>query len=212
MFNRERQIEYLHETLKRCSIVVSPYDAELFGHWWFEGPQFLEVFIRKAALEQKIFRLATPGDFLEKYDHHPSQQPAASTWGAEGYNRVWLNSNNQWLYRHQHWAEDCMIELSNRYRNPGETLQRMLNQAARELLLAQSSDWAFMLSHRTSALYAIKRFRDHIHRFKTLHESIVRQNCDLDWLKEIEERDNLFRDLNYRVFGSDSECDGLGIS
>ena len=209
MLNRERQIEYLHETLGRRPIVVSPYDAELFGHWWFEGAQFLETFIRKAASEQNIFRLATPSDFLERDDHHPYQQPAASTWGAEGYNHVWLNSNNQWLYRHLHWAEDRMIELSNRYCSPGQTLRRMLNQAARELLLAQSSDWAFMISHRTTALYAIKRFRDHMHRFKTLYESILRQNFDLDWLKEIEERDNLFRDLDHGVFRSGPDRNSL---
>ena len=59
MFNRERQIEHLRRTLGRPPVVVAPYDAELFGHWWFEGPEFLEFFIRKAVHDQRTFRLAT---------------------------------------------------------------------------------------------------------------------------------------------------------
>jgi 1,4-alpha-glucan branching enzyme len=201
--NRQRQIEGLYKTFERKSIVICPYDAELFGHWWFEGPQFLEAVIRRAASAQNVFRLSTPSEYAETNHPHPTQQPAASSWGAEGYNRVWLNPDNQWLYRHQHWAEDRMVELANRFPNAHGQLKNMLNQAGRELLLAQSSDWAFMISRQASASYAVKRFRDHIYRFTALHEKILRQDFDRDWLHPLEEQDNIFKELDYRVFRSD---------
>jgi 1,4-alpha-glucan branching enzyme len=201
--NRRRQIEGLYESFRRKAIVICPYDAELFGHWWFEGPQFLETVIRRAASEQSVFRLSTPSDFLETNHPHPAQQPAASSWGTEGYNRVWLNQDNQWLYRHQHRAEDRMVELANRFPEAHGLLKRMLNQAGRELLLAQSSDWAFMISRQASASYAVKRFRNHVSRFTTLYEKILRQDFDRDWLQPVEEQDNIFNELDYRVFRSD---------
>src|SRR5206468_3514103 len=84
-------------------IVVIPFDAELFGHWWFEGPRFLEQFIRQAATERD-FRLSTPSEYLAA---NPTQQiiePAASTWGENGYFEVWLNPTNAWIYPQLHVA------------------------------------------------------------------------------------------------------------
>src|SRR4030095_2850252 len=131
-------------------IVVSPYDAELFGHWWFEGPHFLDQVIRKTGSTPSQFKLATLSDALEECPNPFCTQPAASSWGEQGYQRVWLNERTQWLYRHQHQAERCMVELANIFPIAEGSLQRALNQAARELLLAQSSDWPFLISRQTA--------------------------------------------------------------
>ena len=201
VFNRALQIDSLYQTLNRHATVVSPYDAELFGHWWFEGPQFLDQVIRMSALDQKTFRLATLSEVLEEDTEPLSQQPAGSSWGAHGYHQVWLNERNQWLYRHQHWAEASMVELADRFPAAEGTPARMLNQAARELLLAESSDWAFLINQGTSATYAVRRFRDHIHRFKTLHDEILRRSRCSEELDRIEAHDNIFPDLDYRLYG-----------
>ena len=95
-----------------------------------------------------------------------------------------------------------MVELANRFPEAPSNLRRWLNQAGRELLLAQSSDWAFLISQRSSPLYAIKRFRDHISRFNWICESIALQNGDGARLDEIASRDSIFPDLDYRVFRS----------
>src|SRR5205085_1612986 len=108
---RVRQIEQLAGILGRPPIVISPYDAELFGHWWYEGPEFLDFFVRKAFYDQKVFSLITPEEYLRR---HPTQQvatPAASSWGEEGYWRVWLNEKNQWIYPHLQVAQERMTEL-----------------------------------------------------------------------------------------------------
>ena len=202
VFNRCQQIQYLHETLENNPIVVSPYDAELFGHWWFEGPQFLDQVIRKAAFNPSVFQLATLGEAVEAFPNPVLQQPTSSSWGAEGYHQVWLNERTQWLYRHQHKAEASMVELANRFPEAQGLLHDALNQAARELLLAQSSDWAFLISQGKSVPYALRRFRTHIQRFQTLHRQILQQDIQLDWLRTVEAQDNIFPEIDYRDFQS----------
>jgi 1,4-alpha-glucan branching enzyme len=79
-------------------------------------------------------------------------------------------------------------------------LHRALNQAARELLLAQSSDWAFIITTGTMVQYAVKRFKDHIHRFTRIYEMVNANEIDEAWLAEVERRDTIFQELDYRVY------------
>jgi 1,4-alpha-glucan branching enzyme len=200
LHNRQQQVRGLEPVLGRKPLIVSPYDAELFGHWWFEGPQFLNYLIRKTNYDQDDVRLVTPSDYLREYPENQPQQISTSSWGAEGYYRVWLNGQTDWMYLHQHVAEDRMIELARRHPDAQGMLRRALNQAARELLLAESSDWAFIITTATSVQYAIKRFRDHIHRFTRLYEMISKNEIDEVWLVETESRDTIFQEIDYSVY------------
>lgn len=200
MFSRENQIEYLAQLLQRKPVVVSAFDAELFGHWWFEGPQFLDFLIRKIATEQKRISLINPTTYLQENPDLQTLVPSMSTWGAGGYNRVWLNQENEWIYRHQHVAEERMVELANSFPSASGILERALNQAARELLLAESSDWAFIMTTGTTVPYAQKRFRDHIHRFTKIYDGIMENSLDREWLADIESKDNIFSEIDYEVY------------
>ena len=116
-------------------MVLSPYDAELFGHWWYEGPEFLDYFIRKTIYDQQVIELTTPWEYLRK---NPTQQvaaPSASSWGDEGYWKVWLNEKNEWIYPHQQIAQERMTELVKKFPKPDAVTARALKQAGRELLL-----------------------------------------------------------------------------
>ena len=206
--SRQEQLASLRRTLGQPPIVVSPYDAELFGHWWFEGPHFLDQVIRKSASSQSQFKLAALCDVLEAYPNPVCLQPSASSWGEQGYQQMWLNERTQWLYRHQHQAERCMVELANEFPEAKGPLRRALNQAARELLLAQSSDWPFLISQQTAVPYAMRRFRGHIHRFHHLREQISCRAIEEGWLQVIESQDSLFPRLDYRVFGKRKEEKG----
>jgi len=200
MHNRQAQAQHLAPVLGRKPLIVSPYDAELFGHWWFEGPQFLNHLFRKIHFDQDEIRLATPLDYLAEYTDNQQQQISTSSWGAEGYYRVWINGENEWMYMHQHVAEDRMIELAREHPEAEGLMQRALNQAARELLLAESSDWAFIITTATSVQYAKKRFRDHIHRFTRLYEMIKRAEIDEEWLADVEWKDSIFQEIDYKVY------------
>ncbi|HEX9002979.1 MAG TPA: 1,4-alpha-glucan branching protein domain-containing protein, partial [Blastocatellia bacterium] len=131
------------------------------------------------------------------------QTPSASSWGAEGYNRVWINAQTDWIYLHQHAAERRMVELAERFPQADGLLLRALNQAARELLLAQSSDWAFIITTGTMVQYAVKRFKDHIHRFTRIYDMLIKDGqvqIDEAWLADVERRDTIFQELDYRVY------------
>jgi 1,4-alpha-glucan branching enzyme len=201
LFNREKQVEHLYGLLGKEPIIVAPYDAELYGHWWYEGPEWLEFLARKMAFDQETVKLITPSNYLEKFPTHQIAMPSASSWGYKGYAEVWLNGTNDWVYRHLHQASDRMIELAGRHPDEANSLtRRALNQAARELLLAQGSDWAFIMNTGTMVEYAVKRTKSHIDRFNRLYDAINRNTVDPSYLGEIEWKDNLFPQIDYRVY------------
>jgi 1,4-alpha-glucan branching enzyme len=198
--NRLNQARHLRQNLGREPMILAPYDAELFGHWWFEGPQFLHHLFRKIHYDQHEIEPISPIDYLARFPANQDQTPSHSSWGAEGYNRVWINSQTEWIYMHQHAAERRMVELAERFPAADGLTRRALNQAARELLLAQSSDWAFIITTGTMVQYAIKRFKDHIHRFTRLYDMLLANEVDEVWLGEVEERDTIFQEIDYRVY------------
>ncbi len=231
---RIKQAHKLRETFEgHPPLVVSPYDAELYGHWWYEGPQFIDFFFKKLHFDQTEIQPITPGDFLDSGLPIQIQKPTASSWGEAGYYKVWLNENNSWMYPYQHDAERRMTAFADKFKvqsskfkvaesgqetssnlEPGtlnfEPRVRVLNQLARELLLAQSSDWAFQIYQGTTVEYSTRRFQSHIHRFNLLANMLDSLSTldsrlsteSLDLLTEIESRDNIFPEIDYRIYCS----------
>lgn len=202
MFNREKQVEYLRGVLGRKPIIVAPYDAELFGHWWYEGPEFLNFLLRKIAFDQKDLATITASQYLEENPVNQISTPSPSSWGWKGYNEVWLNAANDWVYPHLHKAGERMVELARAFRDGkcDDLTRRALNQAARELMLAQSSDWAFILKTGTSTDYAVRRVRAHIGIFTRLYEDIRAGRIDEEWLSAVERTNVIFPQMDYRFY------------
>ncbi|MDR2772998.1 MAG: DUF1957 domain-containing protein [Elusimicrobiota bacterium] len=200
VFNRAKQIEHLSGVLDRDPLIVSMYDAELFGHWWFEGPSFINYLFRKMHYDQNIIKPITPIEYLDKYPANQIVQPASSSWGDKGYFEIWLNASNDYIYRHLHKAADRMIELTNRFPSADGVLKRALNQASRELLLAQSSDWAFIMSTGTMVEYAHKRTKEHILNFTRLYDQINSDQIDEGRLTYLENKNNIFPNIDYTVY------------
>jgi 1,4-alpha-glucan branching enzyme len=214
---RREQILQIGE-LSFTPIIIAPFDAELFGHWWFEGPIFLEQFIRNTA-KQSDLRLTTPSEYLAA---HPTQQiveAAASTWGENGHLAVWLDPSNAWIYPQLQAALQKMSKLARKYADemvgqslrlpcaasPGDppalqSADRVLKQLARELLLAQSSDWAFLMKTGTAREYATQRTIDHLARFNRLHDHFVANTTNEEFLRDCEWRDNIFPNVNWRYY------------
>ena len=201
LHNRQLQVQHAAGSMAQPPLVVSPYDAELFGHWWFEGPMFLDFLFRKMHFDQDVVKPITPPEFLERFPECEVAQPPMSTWGARGFAEVWLNPSNDWIYPHLDMAAERMVELARRYPEADGLRRRALDQAARELLLAQASDWAFIMKTGTTVEYAKKRTQDHVARFTHLYRALTGQE-DLreEFVHEFEERDNVFPEIDYRVY------------
>ncbi len=199
MFNRQKQAEHLYGILGKKPIIVSPYDAELFGHWWYEGPQWLEFLIRKIAFDQDEISMITPSEYLAENPLNQAVTPSMSSWGWKGYSEMWLQGANDWIYRYLHEASERMTELAKSFPNVNGLTKRALNQALRELLLAQSSDWAFIMGTGTHVDYAVKRTKGHLLKFNRLYEDIKSNSLNEGWLADIEYKDNLFPEIDYKV-------------
>ena len=197
---RQKQINDISDYMDNPPIILCPYDAELYGHWWYEGPDWLYVLFKKIYYDKCNFNLITPGQYIDKYPNMQVSNPCRSSWGANGYSEVWLNQTNDYVHRHLHVAGDRMVELAHLYPNAKGLIKKALNQCARELLLAQSSDWLFIITNGTMVDYAKKRIKDHIGRFTKLYNSIKENNIDENFLKDISKKDAIFPDIDYMIY------------
>ncbi|MFA6142028.1 MAG: 1,4-alpha-glucan branching protein domain-containing protein [Candidatus Omnitrophota bacterium] len=203
MFNREKQVEYLAGSMgDRLPVIVAPYDAELFGHWWYEGPQWLDFLIRKIRYDQKTVALTTPGEYLKLYKKYQVLTPSHSSWGWKGYSEVWLEGSNDWVYRHMHKMVERMVEVATANVHAKGLLCRALNQMARELLLAQSSDWAFIMKTGSHVPYAVARFREHTEHFTELYNDIKQGTLEEEYIRRLEDKYNIFPDIDYSVYSA----------
>jgi 1,4-alpha-glucan branching enzyme len=199
---RRAQIEALSAAMDKPPIIVAPYDAELFGHWWYEGPQWLEWVLRLSAENDGGLSTLSAGDYHAMGFDLQRAVPAASTWGDRGYSEFWLNESNDWIYPLLHRAGSEMEKLVYDLKGlaVSELQQRALNQALRSLLLAQASDWPFILKSGTTADYARKRLTDHLARFNYLHDAIRKNRIDDRYLSALEIMDDIFPGIDFRHY------------
>ncbi|HWJ02779.1 MAG TPA: 1,4-alpha-glucan branching protein domain-containing protein [Verrucomicrobiae bacterium] len=202
LWKRQRQVEHWAWHMGRKPVIVAPYDAELFGHWWHEGPAWIDMLLRKMHYDQEMIKTITPSEYLALYSDYQVCRLAMSSWGRGGYADVWLRGENDWIYPALHWAEQRMVQLANKWGEPSQLERRALNQMARELMLAQSSDWAFTMDSKTMVDYAVKRTKYHMNHFARLHEMLSTKEVHEQYLAKLEGLDNIFADLDYCVYRS----------
>ncbi len=174
-----------------------PFDAELFGHWWFEGPLWIEALFRELATCGGV-AASTVSGAIARAGTLPEAMPAASTWGRDGDNAFWVGPETAWLYPQLARAWD-RLRRSIRDR-PGEV--RALRQAARTLLLAQASDWPFLISAGAAAEAGEGRLRDLLGRLDGLLDGLERGDLDPGELARCEALDPAFPDLDLAWFAA----------
>ncbi len=157
-----------HYATGRFGVVCAPFDAELFGHWWHEGPRFLLAVARRMHADADVDAM-TLGDFLARVPADKAGAMPPGTWGAGGDARVWFNEELRFYWEIAYRAEDRFLGLWHRvdweHEGPGT---QMLKEAARQLLLLQSSDWPFVVHTRGAVDYGMRRILDHAARFDDL--------------------------------------------
>ncbi len=197
---RVKEARTLGESLGRPPVITSPYDAELFGHWWFEGPWFLESLCRKIAYDTDLLDTMSPSDVLAAEPRHQVVSLEPCTWGAGGYFDVWLGPANEWCMPHLIGiGERFFLQLRDHLGASPEE-DRLLAQLAREMMLAQSSDWPFLMSTGTAVDYASKRFIEHVQRFNRIDQMLRDASFDEHFVALCEARDGLFPTLALEDF------------
>ncbi len=195
----ERIIQAQHDHGLGYGLIASNYDTELFGHWWFEGVDWLKEVLRLLA-ESPVVDLTTASEYVTE---HPPQKvihlPEGS-WGAGGTHFTWDNNETRWMWAPIHEAELTMQRLADQHRDDWDdaNLRGVLNQAARELLLLESSDWPFLVTTGQARQYAIQRFSSHLERFNDLVRGVARGQPDGELAAALWEKDRLFPDIDYR--------------
>ncbi len=188
-------------------MLTAPFDTELFGHWWFEGPRWLGKVLRKLHADPEV-RANTLSEHLANNQPQVSVSLPEGSWGQGGFHYIWLNQWTEWTWKHIYAVEDRMVALAEKYYDSkDETLTRLLNQIARELLLLESSDWQFLISTWSARDYAEDRVVVHderIGRIETiLAEYLEQGELDKDseeYLRRIEVEDDVFPSIDFRYW------------
>lgn len=188
-----------HTAQGKMGIVASNYDTELFGHWWFEGVQWLGKVIEHLSQNSEV-AMMTASEFLEQNPPQDVLQLAEGSWGTGGTHFTWDNAETHWMWQPIHEAERRMEVLERNFQAPTDDERYVLNQAARELLLAQSSDWQFLVTTGQAKEYAIQRYSQHLERFNKLAESLDQKTPDRRLAEEYWELDKVFPEIDYRWF------------
>ncbi len=182
------------------ALMTVTFDSELFGHWWFEGVDWLGHVLRDLAADGP-----QPMSVAEYLGRSPATERidlVEGSWGKNNDHSTWSNERNAWM-----WADLARMarEIHElRASPPSDPLrQRAARQGARELLLAQSSDWPFLVTTGQAADYAVERFRSHSLRFRRSME-LARSGTSADEieLRSLERTDNPFPDASPDDFQS----------
>jgi len=192
-----------HARTGKYGILCAPYDAELFGHWWYEGPDWLYRVLKGVSADPAV-DLVTCSEYLEAHTPEAAVSLPESSWGQGGFHWIWLNEWTSWIWRDIYSAEAEMPELAALARTSGDgLLAGILSQAARELLLLEASDWPFLISTWTARDFAERRAAYHHEAFVRLadmarrHARGERLSSEQEgFLAECQARDSIFPDID----------------
>ncbi len=199
-----------YETDDKNGILVAPYDAELFGHWWFEGPGFLKQVLKNLCKSDKVELTFLSEDLQRRKPQQIISIPEGS-WGQGNHHYIWLNEHTEWTWKHIYDCEAKMSEMALWWlENPDKRdheLESILKQSARELMLMSASDWQFLISTFAARDYAELRLTEHHEDFKKLSaiadKKIAGQKIEPgEWqfYLDCQKRDSLFDDIEIEWF------------
>ncbi|MDR2444504.1 MAG: DUF1957 domain-containing protein [Spirochaetaceae bacterium] len=202
-----RAASLMRKDLRGDAVNLCAWNADFLGRFWHEGPLFLETVFR-IGCQKKEIKFMTPSEYLNSQEESSFQviKPEYSSSGFNGYAESWVDASNDIFYRHLFHAAERMAELAERFKNETGIKERALNQAAREILLALSSDWQRLISAQNNISlpkwknFAKNELEAHLKNFTTIYEALGSNYLSTRFLTDIEHRNNIFPDINYGVF------------
>lgn len=199
VYCRNARFEYLRKVMWKKPLVTAPYDAELFGHHWYEGPRFLYYLFKKLHYDQNVSELVTPSAYLAANPTGQDLYLSTSSWGEKGTFEKWMRGDTSWMYRHAHEAARAYQELVEQAPQD-ELSQRALRQAGRQLMVAMSSDLPFVISNGHFIDRMKEQFFQSLRDFWTLHQDILQGRVDSGLLRQLEIENCIFPGLTPKHF------------
>ena len=200
----EERIKTVGEETGENACIVSSYDTELFGHWWFEGVDWLKEVLVQLEISSTV-AIDNARSYLQKNTVNEKISIPESSWGLGGKHYVWMNDETKWVWPVIHALAEKMKQASKDFQNPTSQQEIILNQALRELLLLQSSDWPFLITTVQAKDYAIERFLQHQERFEKLIDIVQHDHAlsaeEKSFLEMTIDEDNPFSQIDYKMFG-----------
>ena len=205
----EQEMWKFQASTGRHGTLAAPFDTELFGHWWFEGPRFIGHLMREIAASPIIHARSAAAELDFKDPGMIIQVPEGS-WGDGGDHRVWMNDTVNWTWPRIYETEERFIRLLRSRTGDDTREERILRQLARELMLLQASDWQFLMTTGSAVDYATERFQGHYRNADFLAGLVERSRdkalvplSDHEELARIEALDRIFPDLSLDWFDDD---------
>jgi 1,4-alpha-glucan branching enzyme len=198
------------EQFKNCEkspLVVSCFNMEIFGHRWFEGIYFLEMIFRKVRSERYPIQFLTPSQYLSMNSSSNNFiELQTSSWSENGYFDKWLNERNDFIYPYIYEITQKYLRIVNKYVNssPPFNIDLALRQLGREILLMHSSDWSVMINYDMHREYALYRLKKHYSNALKIIDQINSSSVDISFIKKLENENNIFHSLDWRLFASSS--------
>ncbi|HEX75257.1 MAG TPA: DUF1957 domain-containing protein [Dehalococcoidia bacterium] len=198
----EELVTNFYQETGKYGIIAAAYDTELFGHWWFEGVDWVKQVLQHLS-QSELVELTTTHEFITR---HPPEDVLAlpeGSWGMGGGHFTWQNADNDWMWPIIYSAEGRMEKLVAKYPKAGGAMKEILNQAARELILLESSDWPFLITTGQAEAYGKNRFLEHVNRFQQLADMAESGQADetaLALCHQLWELDKVFPGIDYRSF------------
>ncbi len=199
LYKREFRMNQLAEHMDIPPCFTISLDAELFGHWWYEGVAWLEELIRTTQNHETL-SMITAEEYMNLDLPKQYGLPTFSSWGNRGYSETWIDGSNDEIYRYLHRAIDAVIDTVNRYPGVKGMQKKAVQQAIKELFLAMSSDWAFLMKSGTFSDYASSRIIEHMKNCDRILSALSKWNTDAVWILELEKKHSILPGLDDAIF------------
>lgn len=192
-----QRYDILKDKIDGDIIFTNYYNTELFGHRWFEGINWL-YYVLKEVNESDFIESCSAQRYMDENNKSEFEvvSPVLSSWGSFGHSHTWLNSNNRWVYKYIYSSIIIVSNMLKKYQHTSEIKKRALNQAVREMLLLQMSDFAVMASNKITAQYAKRRMQTHFNNMKKLIFDLYREKVDMFFLNKLEQLEYIFPHLD----------------
>ncbi len=199
IYRRKEERRLFPESYDGAPIITVALNADLFGHWWHEGIDWLEQFIMRMQDERELM-LSTAEEYIKLFPPKVKGLPALSSWGHKGYTASWLSDNTQGIYPYIFAYIKSVEACLDRYPETQNIKKQALDQLVREMLLSMGSDWVFLLGSGGYQDFAFRQIKESLENMRNIIDGLCQGTLQVDRLLELRKKHSVFEHLDSARF------------